>query len=159
MHTAHDLEPLLAQHPFFAGLAPEHVEFIAGCATNARFNAGEPIFREGSPADRFYLLRFGRAAVDLFVPGRGPITIQTVGEGELLGWSWMLPPYRCHHDARALEQVRALAFDGACLRKKCEGDPRLGYELMRRFARVIVERLQATQLQLVDVYGDRAVPA
>lgn len=147
------LRPLLAEHPFFAGLAPEYLDLITGCASNVRFNAGEPIFREGTEADRFFLIRYGRAAVEIFVPGKGPVTIQSVHQGDILGWSWLIPPYRWHHDARALELVRALAFDGECLRKKCDSDPRLGYELMRRFAQVIVERLQSTQVQLLDVYG------
>lgn len=153
MCAIESVRPLLEEHPFFEGLAPEYMELITGCASNVRFNAGEQIFREGSPADQFFLIRYGRAAVELFVPGKGPVTIQSVQQGDILGWSWLLPPYRCHHDARAVELVRALAFDGACLRDKCEEDPRLGYELMQRFAQVIVQRLQNTQLQLLDVYG------
>lgn len=156
MCAMESVRPLLEEHPFFEGLEPDHMELITGCASNVRFNAGEQIFREGSPADRFFLIRYGRAAVELFVPGKGPVTIQSVQQGDVLGWSWLLPPYRCHHDARAVELVRALAFDGACLRGKCEGDPRLGYELMRRFAQLIVQRLHNTQLQLLDVYGDVA---
>jgi len=155
----HDLVPLLQEHPFFKGLAPQHLQFITGCASNVRFAAGERIFREGQPTDHFYLLRYGRAAVEIFVPGKGAMTIQTLGEGEILGWSWILPPYKAHHDARALDLIRALAFDGQCLRAKFEEDPRLGYELMQRFTRVIVERLQNAQLQLVDLYGHHAKSA
>lgn len=149
-----NLEPLLAEHPFFAGLAPEHIRLIAGCASNVRFDAGEHICREGTKADRFYLVRFGRVALETFAPGRGNLTIQTLGEGEVLGWAWLFPPYHWHYDARALDLTRALAFDGACLRGKCDEDPRLGYDLMKRFAQVIVERLRSTRLQLLDVYGD-----
>ncbi len=147
------LEALLVELPFFSGLAPEHLELIAGCASNVQFEAGEQIFREGEPANRFYLLRFGRVAVEIFAPGKGPVTIQTLHEGDVLGWSWLLPPYRWHHDARALDLTRAIAFDGTCLRRKCEEDPRLGYDLMSRFAQVIVSRLQGAQLQLMDLYA------
>ena len=87
------------------------------------------------------------------VPHRGLITVQTVREGDVLGWSWLFPPYRWHFGARTLQTTRALAFDGKCLRGKCENDHDLGYELFRRFSQVITERLEATRLQLLDLYG------
>lgn len=148
------LEPLLAEHPFFADFDPEYLELIAGCASNVKFNAGEKIFQEGDNAEHFYLLRFGKVAIEVFAPGKGTITIQTLHEGDVMGWSWLLPPFRRHHDARALELTRALAFDGTCLRRKCDDDPRLGYQLMRHFTQVIVNRLNGTQLQLIDLYGE-----
>jgi CRP/FNR family cyclic AMP-dependent transcriptional regulator len=91
------------------------------------------------------------------VPQRGAVTIETLHGGDVLGWSWLVPPHRTVYDARALGVVRTIALDGACLRGKCEEDPRLGYELLKRFTEVIVERLQATRLRLLDVYGQ--VPA
>lgn len=148
------IDTLLAEHPFFAGLEPKDLELIAGCATNVRFAAGDKVFSEGEEADHFYVIRFGRVATEIRAPGRGPIAIQTLDEGDVLGWSWLFPPYRWAHDARALDLVRAVAFDGACLRRKCDEDPRLGYELMKRFAQVIIERLGNTRLQLLDVYGN-----
>lgn len=147
------LAALLAEHPFFRGLDPQYLELLAGCGSNVRFEAGQTIFHEGEPADTFYLIRHGRVSLEVFSPERGPLTIQTLAAGEVLGWSWLFPPYRWFFDARALELTRAVAMDGACLRTKCEEDPRLGYEMMRRFAQVIVERLQATRLQLLDLYG------
>jgi CRP-like cAMP-binding protein len=147
---------LLAEHPFFAGLGRCELDLIAGCARNVRFEPGEHVFREGGAADSFYVIRFGRVVTEIRSPGRGPIAIQTLGEGEVLGWSWLFPPYRWFHDARAVELVRAVAFDGTCLRGKCESDPRLGYELMKRFAQVIIERLENTRMQLLDVYGNAA---
>lgn len=99
------------------------------------------------------MIRRGAVAIETFVPPRHAVTIETIHEGDLLGWSWLVPPYRTVFDARALGSVGAIAFDGACLRGKCEEDPVLGQELMRRFAQVIVERLQATRLRLLDVYG------
>lgn len=150
------LEPILAQHPFLKDLEPRHLQTIVGCAANVRFDAGQFIFREGEAAKHFYIIRHGKTALEIFVPGRGPVTIQTLGAGDVLGWSWLFPPYRWHFDARAIELTRAIALDGECLRGKCEADHDLGYELIKRFANVIVERLQATRLQLLDVYGEHA---
>ena len=92
-------------------------------------------------------------ALQVFVPGRGPITLDTLGAGEVLGWSWLFPPYRWHFDAQTVEQTRAIAFNGECLRTKCDADPHLGYALMQRFAHIMMQRLQATRLQLLDMYG------
>lgn len=150
------LESVIKLHPFFEGLEPRYLEFIAGCAKNVRFDAGEFIFREGQEANDFYLVRRGNVSLDVFVPAKGPISLQTIGEDDVLGWSWLFPPYRWHFDARALTLVRALAFDGACLRTKCDQDHDLGYELMQRFAHIINQRLQATRLQILDVYNVRA---
>jgi CRP-like cAMP-binding protein len=147
------LERILAEHPFFKGLEEPYLQLLVGCASNVRFNAGEVIFREGEEANRFYLIRQGKVAVETFAPGRGPIIIQTLGEGELLGWSWLIAPYRWRFDGRAVELTRAIALDGECLRGKCEEDHNLGYELMKRVAHVIEQRLEATRLQLLDVYG------
>ena len=150
-----ELDALLAGHAFFRGLAPDDLRFVAGCGSNVRFEAGTYLFHEGDASDRFYLIRHGRVAVEIASPGRGRLTIATVGPGEVLGWSWLVPPHQKQSDARALELVRATAFDGACIRAKCEADPRLGYELLKRFAQIIGQRLQATRLQLLDVYGTR----
>jgi CRP-like cAMP-binding protein len=151
--TIHNLESILAEHPFFAGLDKEYLAIIAGCAKNVTFKAGESIFREGQPADWFYLIRAGHVALDITAPPRGRVTVQTLEAGEVLGWSWLFPPYKWHFGATALEDTRALAMDGKCLRGKCDTDPRMGYELMKRFARVMLERLQGARVQLLDVYG------
>jgi CRP-like cAMP-binding protein len=148
------LDAVVVEAPVFAGLEQEQLELIAGCATNVRFADGETLFREGEQADVFYLVRHGAVALELYVPNRGAVTIETVEPNEIVGWSWLFPPYRWHFDGRALGLVRAVAFDGACLRGKCDADHALGYELLGRFARVIVERMQATRLRLLDVYGD-----
>src|SRR5262245_45835913 len=148
------LEKVIAAEPFFAGLDPERMSLLAGCAGTVRFDAGATIFRQGDPADLFYVLRYGAVALETFVPGRGPVVIETLEAGEVLGWSWLFEPYRWHFDARALGVVRATGFDGACLRGKCEDDPVLGYELMGRFAQVVIERLQWTRIRLLDLYGN-----
>jgi CRP-like cAMP-binding protein len=147
------IEALLHEVPALASLDPEALATIAGCGSNVHFAADQVIFREGDPADTFYVVRGGRVAIETFVPGRGPVTIETLETGELLGWSWLFPPHRVEFDARALSEVRATAFDGACLRSKCEADPALGYALISRFAQVLIERLQWTRLRLLDVYG------
>ena len=147
------LEPLLRDHKFFAGLRPEHLSLLVGCASTAVFPVDSYLFREGEPAETFYLIRDGRVALELAAPGHGTLTMQTLGAGEVVGFSWLIEPHRWEFDGRAVERVLAVRMDGACLRGKCEQDPRLGYELMRRFAHLTVKRLQATRLQLLDVYG------
>ena len=148
------LDAELAQSPVFRGLTAAQLELIAGCGQNTGFEAGDYLFSEGGQADTFYLLRQGRVQLEIFAPGRGAVTIQTVDEGDVVGWSWLFPPYRWHFDARALDSVRAVAFDGACLRRKCQEDHSLGFELLGRFSPVMLERLQATRMQLLDVYGN-----
>ncbi len=146
------LARVLAEHPFFAGLKPEHLEFIAGCARNVRFNPGEYIFREGETADKFYVIRYGHVALEVHRPEKGPMIIETISNGEVLGWSWLVSPYIWHFDARTIELTRAIAMDGNCLRRKCEEDHELGYEMFKRIAVLMEQRLQATRLQLMDVY-------
>jgi CRP-like cAMP-binding protein len=147
------LESVIRRHPFLADLPEKHLEFITGCAKNVRFPEGHTIFLEGDPANEFYVIREGLVSVELMVPNRGPTTVQTIAEADVLGWSWVSPPYRWHFSARTLQPTRALAFDGDCLRKKCEEDHDLGYELLRRFLSVVSSRLDATRLQLLDIYG------
>lgn len=148
------IDVLLGECPVFAGLGDDALEYIAGCGQNVRFAAGERLFREGDPADTFYVLRHGAIALEIAVAGRPPLVIETLHDGEVVGWSWLVPPYRWTFDARAVEPTAAVALDGACLRGKCEQDPALGYELFQRFSQVMLERLQATRLRLLDIYGD-----
>ena len=148
------LAEMLATVPFFTDLSPDELQTLAGCGKNVGFESGERLFREGDAADTFFVVRHGSVAVETFVPARGPMMIETIESGEVIGWSWLFDPYRWHFDARALTAVRATGFDGACLRAKCEADPALGYALMSRFAQVLIERLQWTRLRLLDLYGD-----
>jgi CRP/FNR family cyclic AMP-dependent transcriptional regulator len=147
------VDELLQDVPMFHGMAPEHLDLIAGCGSNRIFRPGDYLLREGERADSFYVIRRGDVAVETYVPQRGALTLETLGGGDVLGWSWLFPPYRVAFDARAVDTVHTLAFDGRCLRGKCEEDHDLGYDLLKRFAEVIVERLQATRMQLLDVYG------
>lgn len=150
------IDELLTEVPAFEGMTPGQLELIAGCAHNVVFEKDDFLLREGDPAEVFYVLRSGRVKLEAYVPQRGALLIETVEEGDLLGWSWLFPPYRVGFDASAMETVHAISFDGACLRGKCERDTALGYELMKRFVPVIVERLQATRLRLLDLYGSAA---
>jgi len=146
-------ERILSEHPFFKGMPDNILKLIQSCATNVHFKAGEFVYREGGDADKFYLIRDGKIAVETFIIGRGAITIETLNTGDVLGWSWLLPPYKWHFDARVLLDVHAIAINGKCIREKSEADHDLGYEVMKRFAGIIVRRLQATRIQFLDVYG------
>lgn len=150
---AEGLERIIREHPFFEGLSDEFVTLVCGCAKNVRFEAGQYLFREGEPADQLYLLRHGRVALEITAPGRPVMTFQTVNAGEIVGVSWLLPPYRWTYDAKALELVRAISMDATCLRGKCEADHDLGYEVMKRFLPILVQRLHGTRMQILDVYG------
>lgn len=148
------LEPILAEHPFFKNLDPKILKVLTGCATNVVFKPGDFIFREEGDAQEFYLIRKGQVALEIYAPGRGAVTIQTLHDGNVLGWSWLVPPYQWHFDARAVEETRAIALNGRCLRTKCEECHELGYELMKRFAFVVTQRIEALTLQLLDIYGN-----
>jgi len=149
------LEPIIREHPFFRDLEEGHIKIIVGCAKSVRFDAGEALLHEGEEANQFFLIREGLVSVGITVPPAGSQILQTVSAGEMLGWSWLFPPHRWHFDAHAVEPTRALAFDGKCLRNKCEADHDLGYEFLKRFSRIVTQRLEATQLQLLDLYETR----
>ena len=148
-----NLERILSEHPFLKDFEKQHLDLIVGCSSNVLFKPEEYLFREGEEANHFYVLRSGKIAVEMYTPERGALTIQTVEAGDFLGWSWLIPPYNWHFDARAIELTRAIALDGKCLRKKCEKDTALGYQFMKRIAHIMEQRLEATRLQLVDFYG------
>jgi CRP-like cAMP-binding protein len=148
-----DLTSILRQHPFLVGLSDEHMRTIVGCAQNMRFEEGSYIIREGEVANTFYLIRTGRVALEIDVSGRGGLRIETSGPGEILGWSWLISPYRWHFSGVAVMDTHAIALDGECLRNKCDTDPHFGYEMLKRLAQVMESRLDATRLQLLDMYG------
>jgi CRP-like cAMP-binding protein len=150
------IKALIQEHPFFAGLDEAALELIAGCASNVHFAAGQYLFHEGESANQFFLLRAGRVRLETVTPGRAPMVIETLQAGEVIGWSWLFPPYLWQFDAVAADSVRATAFEGKCLRRKCEENHDLGYELAMRCAHIIMQRLQATRVQLLDVYGTGA---
>ena len=146
-----DTARIVAEHPFLKGLNPHQIRIFSDCAMVVRFGPGESIFREGDPANRFYLIQNGKVMLESrSAVGRTPV--QAVGPGDALGWSWLFPPYYWHFDARAVEPTGAIFFYGTPLREECEQDHDLGYELMKRMAKVMVNRLQATRKQLADMF-------
>jgi CRP-like cAMP-binding protein len=151
--TVVPIADLLTVHPFFGGMSAVAIGLLAGCASEVEFAAGAPIFKEGDAADACFLLTAGDVALEIVVPGRGPHVVETLHTGEVLGWSWLFRPYRWTFDAQALTATSAIRFDGAALREAKTADKEFGYELMTRFAQVLVDRLQATRLQLLDIYG------
>lgn len=150
------IDELVAEAPGLAGLSAEHRATIAGCGRLEVVESGAWLLREGEPAERFYVIREGAVTIETFAPQRGAVVLQTLHEGDLLGWSWLVPPYRTTFDARAVQRTRLVVFDGACLRGKCEADPALGYALLQRFTGVMLARLQHTRLQLLDLYEPAA---
>jgi CRP-like cAMP-binding protein len=146
------IRDLLAAHPFFDGLSAADVDLLAACGTDVRFARGSRVLSGGQPAASFYLLCSGRVALEISVAGREPLVIETLGAGEVLGVSWLFPPYRASFDATAMDDTSAVEMNAAALRRACDGDPRLGYAVMSRFSGLLRDRLQATRLQLLDVY-------
>ena len=147
------LERIVLAHAFFAGFEAELAPVVSGCARNHRFDAGQYLAHEGDPADEFFLIRHGKVALEILPPGQQPIVFSTESEGDIVGTSWLVPPYRWRFDARAMEMTRAIGIDARCLRDKCVADPRLGYEMMKRIVPIIVGRLDDTRMQILDVYG------
>ena len=154
MFKIKDIRALLGENPFFEGMPDEHLQTIAGCGKLVRFKAGDYLLREGEEADTFYIVRQGEVAIESDIPAGGPLSIARVGAGGITGYSWLFPPHRNHFDSIALTDVSTVALDGQCLRNKAENDSALGYQLMKRFAQVVLERLQATRRQMLDVYAN-----
>lgn len=147
-----NLERLLREHRLLDHLSAEEAALLVGCAKNLRFEPGEFLLREGQPADTFYLVRKGRVALEIAVPGKSPVQMESLSEGDMIGLSWLVPPYRAELDARAVEPVVALAFDGKCLRGKFESDHDLGYALLRRVLEETIKRLQRVRMQRLDIF-------
>jgi len=146
---APSVETVISTHPFFEGMSPHHLRLLADGAMPARFAANELIFREGDPANRFYLIQKGSVALESVVKHKGRVSIQVIGAGEVLGWSWLFPPYFWHFDARALGPVDAVFIYGTPIREECESDHEFGYELMKRLSSIMLKRLQATRCKLL----------
>lgn len=149
------LDEVIGEHPFFAGLAGEYLELVAGCGQIAAYGPGEFLFQAGDEAVHFFLIRHGKVALEITAPGEAAFIAETVSEGEILGWAWLFEPHVSQFDARSITRTGVIRFDGTCLRGKCDADPALGYDLMKRFARVMVRRFTDTRLQLADLYGNQ----
>ncbi|GAA2574843.1 cyclic nucleotide-binding domain-containing protein [Dactylosporangium fulvum] len=143
---------LLVAHPFLTGLPPHHLARLARWAHRAPFRAGARLFEENGRADRYWLIRDGYVNLDIRVPGRSDVVLETIGPGTVLGWSWLFPPYRWHFGAVAAGPLLSIAVDGPATRAMCDADPEFGYELTKRFMAVVVDRMQATRIRLLDLY-------
>ena len=148
------LAAIIAEHALFNGLAPRYLDLLAEVAMFKEFAADEVIFREGDPANRFYLILDGEVVVESPRADQSPLTVQTIGSNDVLGWSWLFPPYYWHFDARATKPTKAIFFYGTWLRENCERDHDFGYQMMKRMAAVMVERLQATRKRLAQTQTD-----
>jgi CRP/FNR family transcriptional regulator, cyclic AMP receptor protein len=151
--TVRSIADYLGALPFFAGLDAASFQELAGCARNEHVRAGEFLFREGGTAEHFYVVLHGRIALEVFSPGTGSHVVDSAGDGEVLDWPWLIPPHRWLFDGRAVEPTSVVSLDSACLRRKCDADPRLGYEFVQGVAQVMSRRLQATRVRLLDLYG------
>jgi CRP-like cAMP-binding protein len=149
--TALTLAEAIAAHRFAANIKPEHLNRLAEVAMCKQFAQDENIFTEGEPANRFYLICQGKIALESRGNAESAPLGQFVGEGEVLGWSWLFPPYYWHFSARAVEPTNAIFFYGTRLRAQCEEDPVFGYELMKRMAAIVIKRLQITRVQLIQL--------
>ena len=147
------LTTAIAEHPFLKGLSSEHLKILEDLAMFVEFPEGQMIFSESEPANRFYLIQEGRVALESQDLDSRTVPIQMVGAGDVLGWSWLFPPYHWHFDARAVEPTKAIFFYGTRLREHCEQNHELGYELMKRMADIVIKRLQATRRRLLDAEG------
>lgn len=146
-----ELEAQVAAHPFLIGMSDHHIRLLADCAMRSHFEAGHVIFREGETANRFYLIEHGKVALESSTLGE-PVRIEEIGDGDLLGWSWLFPPYAWHFSARALEHTTAIFFYGTVLREHSEKDHFLGFELFKRMSAVMLRRLQAARQKLLHVH-------
>ncbi len=147
------IEDYLPTHAFFSGLDDSFMKFLSDSATQLRVKKGDVLFQQGERADKFYLLRNGQMSVQ--VPAlMGPtLEIQTLGEDQILGWSWLISPYRWNFQARALDDSDLLEFDGSAILARCEEDPKFGYELLKRFAALMSERLDAARQKMMDEWN------
>ncbi len=139
-----NLEKAVFSHPFLHGMSESHLRMLSECAMLTKFEAGQVVFHEGEIANRFYLIQQGKVSLESRAGAAGIIALQTIGAGEVLGWSWLFAPYYWHFDARALEPTQAIFFYGTRLREQCEQDREFGYQLMRRMALVLMQRLQVS---------------
>jgi CRP-like cAMP-binding protein len=145
------VETVLAEHPFLKGLKPEHLRLLADNAMRIQYQLGELIFREGDPANRFYLIERGQVVLESSRRDESAAVIETIGPGDVLGWSWLVPPYYWHFDARATQPTTAIFLYGTRLREQYRQDHDLGYEMMKRMTQVIIHRLQTTRKRLLAV--------
>jgi CRP-like cAMP-binding protein len=147
------IEQELAALKFFAGLDADILALLGRHAREMRQEGGSLIFRSGDPATQFYVIRSGSVSMAIPALYGPPVEIQTLEPGSVLGWSWLIPPHRWFFEARALRDTEAFVFDGVALREACERDPRVGYALLKRFAGLMAQRVQAARMRVFEVLG------
>jgi CRP/FNR family cyclic AMP-dependent transcriptional regulator len=152
MNPEAKLNKLVVAHPFLAGLKPQAHEIFCGCASLQRYDKGQIIFQEGGKADYFYLIESGQVVLDVSVPGQEMVTIQAVGPGEALGWSWLFPPYQWHFSATAIKPTKTIAFAAERLREHAQQNQEFSFELLQRLARVMAGRLADLRTRLIYSY-------
>jgi CRP/FNR family transcriptional regulator, cyclic AMP receptor protein len=148
------IETILAAHPFFKGLSTDHIKTIAEGSRRVSYNVGEFLMREDEPGACFFLILHGKVALEVYTPERGPVIVSTLVENDVLGYCWLIPPYQCRFDLRAVELTRAICVDGNRLRKICDENHQIGYELLKRTTQMMSGLIEATRVQLLDVYGN-----
>jgi CRP-like cAMP-binding protein len=149
--ASHDeLDAGVASHPFLIGLSEHHVRLLADCAMRVSFDADHILFQEGETANRFYLIERGEVVLESKTAAGESIIIDTIGRGDLLGWSWLFEPYLWRFTARATQPTSAIFFYGTVLREYCERDHTLGYELLKRMSEVMTRRLQAARAKFLQ---------
>jgi CRP/FNR family cyclic AMP-dependent transcriptional regulator len=149
-----EIREILSNHSFFKDLTPDQLTSIAEHSRRLNFSTGDFLMREDEPGNCFFMILYGQVAVEVFSPERGPIIVSTLGEGDILGYCWLIPPYQCRFDVRATELTRTICVDGVELRKICEENHEIGYELLKRTSQMMSKLLEATRVQVLDVYGD-----
>lgn len=151
------LNDTINSHDFFRGMKPEHLALLTDGAKAARLKAGDVLFRQGEPASQFYLIESGKVVLEAHEPANGTALVQTLGAGEVVGWSWLFPPFAWHLQARVIEPANVIILSGAHLLVTAERDHDFGYELMKRVAQIVIHRLQATSKQLVALRVESAM--
>ena len=155
-HDREEMATRVALHPFLAGMNPRQLALLTDCAMPVHFRKGQTILREREMANRFYLIESGKVVLESGEGFGDPVIVETIGPGDLLGWSWMFPPYTWHFTARAAEPTEAIFFYGTILRDYCERDPSLGYELFKRITPIMLKRLQAARTKMLSIHAHRA---
>ncbi|HET7314281.1 cyclic nucleotide-binding domain-containing protein [Salinisphaera sp.] len=140
----------LAERDFFIGLDPSFLSFLAGCATPLALDTEDILFRHDHRAQQFYFIRRGAISIEVAAISGPALEMQHLGPGEVVGWSWLIPPYRWHFQARALEDSDVLVFDGDAILARCESDPKFGYELFKRFSALMSRRLSSARQKMME---------
>lgn len=151
------LEPIINNHPFFHGMKPHHLVLLHKGAKEAQYRPGEILFKEGEPANSLFLVLQGNVALEAHEPADGTAMVQCVGAGDVMGWSWLFPPFRWHLRAHAMDTTHVIVLDGAHLLSTAEAHHDFGYELMKRVAQLVIQRLQAAEKQLLTMQVEESL--